>query len=112
MSFTSKFKDWSSIIRDWFIIIVIVLGVIFLALSITGDFTEANTEPPDEALYKVSIRNTGEILYTEDYDHPTDSVYILHGYWELEKTKYKHRDIELTLDKNIFGPIKVERVMK
>jgi hypothetical protein len=112
MSFTSKFKDWSSIIRDWFIIIVIICGVLFAVFSVVGDFTEASTEPPNKAQWRFTIRNTGEILYTAEYDHPNDSQYTLHGYWELEKNKYQYHDVELILDKTYFGPIKVERIVK
>ena len=88
-----------------------------MALSLWANVAE-NKAPDDgipdypsisKAQWEVTINNTGNVLLTNEYGHPTDNLYILHGYYEIQGKKYKYRDVDLPLDEDYFGPIIVER---
>jgi len=68
-------------------------------------------KPPavSKAAWSVTIRNTGNVIYTNSYDHPTDAVYILHGYYEIKDGKYRQHKNDLTLDELYFGDIIIKK---
>ena len=61
-----------------------------------------------EIIYLVLIKNTGNLLLTNDYEHQ-GNIYILNGFWELAGQKWKYRGYPLVLDEGIFGKIEVKR---
>lgn len=117
MSFLSRAESWTNIIKNVVIIAGIALAVFFGALSIYANMTEGRPvdnslpKPPaiDKAQWEVTIKNTGNILYTNSYLHPSDNLYILNGYWEIDGKKYKQHKNDLTLDETYFGDILVKK---
>lgn len=96
------------------ILVVIVAGLFWVGMSVYFNFFRtpegALPEMPDieDATYLVLIKNTGNLLLTDDYEHH-GNIYILKGYWELTGQKWQYRGAELVLDEQIFGKIEVER---
>lgn len=97
------------------LILLVILAVLFgVGMSVYANFfmkpEGAIPEMPDieEATYSVLIKNTGNLLFTNDYEH-YGNTYILKGFWELTGQKWTYRDSQLVLDEGIFGKIEVER---
>ena len=95
------------------LLIVLVLGIAYAAACIIGNVqmvsgNEYNTPDADEARYWLKIRNTGNVLMTNNLERQGD-ILILDGYWELDKKgkKFKYKDSQLSLDQSIFGKIEV-----
>lgn len=94
--------------------IIILLGVLLVLGTCYFQNCRKDTGPTlppiDKAGWSVTIKATGEILFTNNYLKMSErSIYILHGYWEITKKKYVYRDIILPLDEAIFGPIEVKK---
>jgi hypothetical protein len=67
-----------------------------------------NIPKPSEAPYQVEIKNTGNVLFADNYD-TQGGVITIDGYWQLTDDKFKFIDNELKLDQAIFGTITVRR---
>lgn len=109
-------RDWLAIILLGGLICLVALIVVWGVISIYANIAE-NDNPyalpkfPDikKAQFTVYFKATGAVLLTNEYDHPTDNFYILHGYYEMVDNKWRWRDIELPLDEEYFGEITVKR---
>ncbi len=94
--------------------LIILSGIIWVGLSIYVNFFRqpegALPDMPDssKAAYIVLIKNTGNLLLTDEYKKQGD-IYILQGYWELVEGKWRFRKTELKLNEGIFGKIEIER---
>ena len=108
----------SSLIK--IIILVFLLAVIgFIGLSIwssacSGPDTGQLEMPSEEdAAYSMYIKNTGGLLFTNDYEQHGQVVgsriFVLHGFWEMRGKDFKFVDGDIVLDENIFGEIVVEK---
>lgn len=97
------------------ILLVIAYGSITMYANCVSFQDDGLPDVPDikDAKYSFRIMNTGNTLYTSNYEHGGDaigdSVFTLHGYWEMVKDKYKYRKGDITLDEKTFGPIRVLR---
>lgn len=97
---------------------IAVIGVIIIGLIYTGTCVYANflqSEPGDyklpkisQAQYEVTIVNTNNILYTDEYVVDGTKL-VLRGYWELTGNKYQVKSRDIVLDQDIFGTIKIKR---
>lgn len=113
MSFLNRTVAWSIIIKNIVIIGGIAVAVFFLGLSLYANFVEDRPvdaglpKPPsiNQAAWQLTIRNTGNIIYTNSCEHPSDNIFILHGYYEIKDGKYRKHDNDLMLDKKYFGDI-------
>jgi len=100
---------------------LLVLGVVAVYAGITvwscigGQDNPSQPDIPkvDEAAYSVYIENTGNLLFTDDYELVGNKVgkrvFILHGFWEMRGQDFIYKDSELVLDEGIFGEITVKR---
>lgn len=109
-------KDWVSIILMVAIIAMAALGATWFFISIYANIAEnddsaglADFPDVEDAQYAFSFKATGNIILSNEYEHPSDNLYILHGYWEDRDGKYRYNDGDLILDKNYFGDIVVTR---
>lgn len=100
------------------ILIVIILIVAWMGLSIYSCYDRqaiSGTDIPDrsKAAYSVYIENTGNVIYTDDYEvHGSgigNRVFTLAGFWEINKDKYIYKDARIILDEVIFGEITIKR---
>jgi hypothetical protein len=113
MSFLSRAESWSNIIKNFVIVGGIVVAVFLLGISIYANATEdrpggaglPKAPPVDKAAWEVTIKNTGNVLYTDSYEQPSEGVYVLHGYYEIHESKYESHTNDLVLDDNYFGDI-------
>lgn len=95
------------------LIAILVLGVFWVGLSIYGNFSCSSKggtlEPPSEASYRAIFEATGEVIFINNIpEQVTESYAIAHGYWEFIDGGYKHRNIDLILDEEVAGNIKIE----
>lgn len=96
------------------ILVVIVVVIFWVGMSVWANFFRtpegAMPDMPDikKATYSVLIKNTGNLLLTDEYEH-YGNIYILKGYWELTGQKWEYRKSQLVLDEQIFGKIEVKR---
>jgi hypothetical protein len=93
------------------VICLLIVGLAYSGACIYANFIQRDPgeyilPPIKKAQYEVAIRNTRNIIYTDDYDIE-GTTYILNGYWELTGDKYKFRDHLISLDQEIFGKITV-----
>ena len=113
MGFRQGVNDWLSIILKGMVIFIIIIGVLWLGLSIWGNITEKSAAAPppsiDKAPLVFTIVNTGQQILTTDYSVEADGRYTLHGFYNLEKGKWKWRNEDLTIDEFYFGEIKIIR---
>lgn len=91
----------------------IIVGVFYLGTCVYANFLQSqlgeyNLPSESKARYEVIIRNTSKAIYTNEYDID-GTKFTLHGYWELIDDKYHFRDMQITLDQNIFGTITIRR---
>lgn len=96
-------------------LIFMVLAIGYVAACTIGNvqaFSGNEYHAPDEqeANYSVRIRNTGNVLFTDNIKREGELLFIK-GFWELDKRgkKFVYRDMELTLDMEIFGPVEVKQ---
>jgi len=106
-------------IIKWIILLALLALLAYIGLVIwtcnTG-FTNPN-QPDipkiDEASYSVQIKNTGNLIFTDDYElignEVGKRVFILRGFWEMRGQDFVYKDTELILDEAIFGEITVKR---
>lgn len=86
---------------------LIIVGIVWIGIGVVDSCQSCSlAKPPEKAIYRVEIAANRNILYTSDYT-TTGSVYILHGYWEQIKNRYRYRDVDLPLDVETFGNIKI-----
>lgn len=95
------------------LLILAVVAVVYVGSCAYSNFVQkpmGTIDYPDisEARYRVTIVNTGNTLFTSDYEE-NGSAILVRGYWELVGTKYHYRNNEVVLDKRIFGEIKITR---
>jgi len=100
---------------------LLVLGIVLVYAGITiwscigGQNNPNQPDIPkvDEASYSVQIKNTGNLIFTDDYElignEAGKRVFILHGFWEMRGQDFVYKDTELILDEAIFGEITVKR---
>ncbi len=91
------------------VMMIIIIGVCYLGACvfvnfIQTDIGEYKLPQVDQAQYVISIKNTGNVFFTNTYEIDGTKV-ILHGYWEMAKDEFKYRDRDITLDKKVFGEI-------
>jgi len=100
------------------ILIVIILIVAWMGLSIYSCYDRqaiSGTDIPDrsKAAYSVYIENTGNVIYTDDYEvHGSEvgsRIFILEGFWEISGKEFIYRDTEIILNEAIFGEITIKR---
>jgi len=95
--------------------VVIVYAIITVGSCIGGQDNPNQPDIPkiDEASYSVQIKNTGNLIFTDDYElignEVGKRVFILHGFWEMRGQDFQYKDTELILDEAIFGEITVKR---
>lgn len=102
-------------------IMLICLAIFYFGLSLYANFTEnpnnPHPEPPpvEKAHYVVTIRNTGERIYTDSYNSepsPNDDsmkCLTLYEYWEVRDGRYMLFKHSLVIDEFYFGSIIIER---
>jgi len=85
-------------------------GMCVYANFFSGPSVVTNPEPPPatKAAYALLIKNTGNVLYSNDVEQ-NGEVYILHGHWEEVDGKFKYRTGDIMLDERLFGPITLRR---
>ena len=100
---------------------LLVLGAVLVYAGITvwscigGQNTPGQTDIPEveEAAYSVYIKNTGNLILTNDYEligsEVGSRVFILHGFWELRGQDFVYKDGDIVLDEGIFGEITLKR---
>lgn len=96
--------------------LVCVIGIIVIygGLVIYGNVSALSESKPykmpdaSEAQYSVSIKNTGNLLLSNEIQQ-LGNVVVLHGYWELTGKEFTFKSVDLILDKAIFGDILVKR---
>lgn len=89
--------------------LLIIVGITWVGIGVVDSCQSCGAvKPPNEAVYRVEIIANRNILYTSDYTID-GSVYILYGYWEQVKNRYKYRDTELPLDTKTFGKINITK---
>ena len=110
--FRQRVNDWLSIILKMMAICIIVVGVLWVGLSIWGNIANSNDDPdpPDEskAGYVVMLHATRQTLYTNKVSDLGNGRYDVQGYYELIKNKWVFRDIHLPLDEYYFGDITIK----
>ena len=99
------------------LVLIVVIGWVGLNVwSCAMD--RPNTGQPDmpevnEASHSVYIKNTGNLILTNDYEVHGEEVgsrvFILHGFWEMRGQDFVYKDGKLVLDESIFGIITVKR---
>lgn len=67
----------------------------------------------EEASYSVYVKNTGNLLLTDDYElHGSEvgsRIFILHSFWELRGQDFELVEADIILDEAIFGEITIKR---
>ena len=105
-------------IIKWIILLALlaVIGyVVLMVLQCQGTLGPNQPDIPkvDEAAYSVQIKNTGNLLFTDDYElvgsEVGKRVFILDGFWEMRGQNFKYNAGEIVLDEGIFGEITVKR---
>jgi hypothetical protein len=117
MSILEKMNISTSIIKNIVIIGGICLVAAFMSLSVVANFTEdkpAGTGLPkspsvEKAQYEIKVKTTGQVLYTNNYEHPSDAVYLLHRFYAVDGKKYKLFKTDLLMNERYFGPITITK---
>lgn len=102
------------------IILVVILGVIAYGGLVVWSCLAGQNNPNqqdipkvNEASHSVYIKNTGNLIFTDDYEligsEVGSRIFILHGFWEMRGQEFVYKDTELVLDEGIFGEITVRR---
>lgn len=99
------------------LVLVVVVGWIGVTVysCVTDRATTGRPDMPqaDEAAYSIYIKNTGNLILTDDYEvHGSEvgsRVFVLRGFWELTGQDFVYKDGELVLDEGIFGIITIKR---
>lgn len=102
------------------IILVAILGFLaWVGLTCYHNLIEkpniGQTDIPErgEASYSVHIKNTGNLILTDDYEiHGSEvgsRIFILHGFWELRGQDFEFVESDIVLDEAIFGEITIKR---
>lgn len=97
------------------ILAVVVLVIVYFGVTLYANFTGGTSSQAgaiklpkvEEATYSVLINNTGNLLFTSNYEM-FGKVYVLHGFWEMSGPGYTFRNRNLSLDPGIFGTITVK----
>jgi len=100
--------------------LIIILGVLLVFGTCawqncrSPNDTKVSLEPPsiESACYSVNITVTHSIYYSDKVDIvklDNGDLVTMHGYWETTKGKYKFRDVILSLNEAVFGPIEVKK---
>lgn len=114
MSFRGALNEWLSIILKIGIIVVVVIGSIWVGLSIWGNIAEAQSGAPDmpdisKAEYIITLTATGQRFLTDSWESPAEGQYLINGYYELDGSKWRWRETDLLLNEFYFGDIKISR---
>ena len=104
------------------ILTVIIIGGVCIGLGYVGLVVwSCAVGPPgqldipdvDKAAYSVYIENTGNFIFTDDYElignEVGKRVFILHGFWEMRGQGFTYQEGDLVLDEGIFGEITLKR---
>lgn len=100
------------------IALLLIVGVVgYFALGVINSCMGPPNMPDipksDEAAYSLSVKNTGKLLLTDDYEvmgvDVGSRVFILHGFWELTGQDFKFKPGDIVLDEGIFGEITLKR---
>ncbi len=95
------------------IIIMIIVGLLYAVTCVYANFMqkglgEYKTPSIGEAKYEFTIRNTGNVLYTDIYS-TRSAEFTLIGYWERVDNKYEYRPGQLVIDKKIYGVVTIRK---
>ena len=104
----------------WVVLVVVLVGVIgWVGLTVWSCAMDSPTtgQPGvpkvDEASHSVYIKNTGNLLLTNDYEVLGEGigsrVFTLHGFWEMRGQEFVYKDCDILLDERIFGEITIKR---
>jgi len=91
------------------LLLILLLGIAWIIIGVVDSCQGDDlAKPPDvtKALYKVQVMANRNILYTNDYEKD-GAEYLINGYWEQIKGKYRYRDSQLILSEYTFGEIKI-----
>lgn len=91
------------------VLIAIILAIAYLGACVYANWFDKKIQsyevpPIPEAQYQFIIRNTGNVLFTDNYEI-NGSLIKVNGFWALIDGKFEYRDKELILDKEVFGEI-------
>lgn len=94
------------------ILLMVIVGVAYVGACVYGNYSPNITNPykipdADSAKYSVTVKNTGNLLYSNDVKQEGDII-IIKGFWELQGQKFVYRDIQFILDREVFGPVTVK----
>ncbi len=112
--FRDGFDRWLSVLLKLVVIGVVVLGGLWIGLSVYGNAIESKgiTEPPSviKAQYQFIVAATGNCFLTDEYEElrpnaDGSQIFTLKGYYYMEDKKWVHTKNELTLDEFYFGKI-------
>jgi len=113
VGFRQGVNDWLSIILKGIVIFIVIVGVLWLGLSVWGNLAEkspaAKLPTIDKAPIVFTITNTGQQVLAKNYTTESDGRYTLHGFYNMEKGKWKWRSDDLTIDPFYFGKITILR---
>lgn len=109
----------------WLIVVILIGLLSWIGLSFYSCYqsqqliktTESKIPNFEDAAYIVRIKNTNNLLLTNDVqlilgygcDDINEDIYELHGYWRVVGDAYEYVDKTLRLDEAVFGPIIVKR---
>ena len=119
MSFLDTSTKVTKLILMWALILFVGFVLFWVGTSIYANVTENNIDDglPDfpsikKAQYQVTVKATGEVLFTDDYDTALGvkgEAHTLHGYWQVKDNKFRYFDHDLVLDEYYFGNIIITR---
>lgn len=104
-----------------FMVVILVIVIVFvgwIGLSVYSCFARQDTGQPnmpnqEKASYSVYIKNTGNLILTNDYEmHGAEvgtRIFILHSFWELRGKEFKFVEGDVVLNEAIFGEITIKR---
>jgi hypothetical protein len=111
MHFTEGFKNWTDIAKNIAIFGGIIIAIAWGGMSVWANIAESRVdtgpEPPSikNAQYEFLIINTGQLIYSDSYEHPSDTVWLLHKFYVAKDNKFKLQKADLRLDEYLFGKI-------
>jgi len=105
-------RDWTDTLKNIALILLIVVTASIVGMSVWANFAENDSgiaKPPaiEKARYEFLVRNTGQLIYADSYEHPRSGLYILKNFYVEKRGSYKLQKTELMLDERIFGKIKI-----
>ena len=97
--------------------IIIAAVVVFAGITIWGNLAPAPGEikmpAAKEAQYSLSVKNTGTVLLANSVEVMGEAVgnrtYILHGYWELQGSKFVWKSSQLVMSEKVWGEVTMKK---